>query len=197
MELLTVILRALTGGLRLRIFRGPALLAALCLATALPVRASETAPEYQVKAVFLFNFAQFVEWPADAFADAKAPLVIGVLGDDPFGDYLDKLVQGEKVGQRPLQVRRFARAAEITGCHILFVSPGFDDFERVAASLRGRSVLTVGDRDNFSRLGGMVRFVTVNGKIRLRINVVAAQEAGLLISSKLLRSATIVTSERD
>lgn len=177
-------------------------LMALAMAAAGPAvaRAAEPvpAPEYQVKAVFLFNFAQFVDWPATAFADAQAPLVIGVLGDDPFGPYLDKLVQSEKVGGRPLLVRRFQRLEDAAACHILFVARGAAPAERVAAALHGHSVLTVGDMDNFARLGGMVRFVTENGKIRLRINVDAAKEEGLVVSSKLLRWATIVTTpERD
>jgi hypothetical protein len=196
MAFLTAIFSALTSPFRPGFFRGLAVLAVLGLGAAGPARAAEITPEYQVKAVFLFNFAQFVEWPANAFADSRAPFVIGVLGDDPFGDYLDKLVQSEKVGERPMQVRRFRKAADLTACHILFVSHDVTGFDRIAADLRARPVLTVGDADNFSRLGGMVRFVTVNGKIRLRINVVAAQEAGLIISSKLLRSATIVTPEK-
>jgi hypothetical protein len=196
MAFLTAIFSALASPFRSGFFRGLAVLVVLGLGAAGPARAAETAPEYQVKAVFLFNFAQFVEWPATAFADSRAPFVIGVLGDDPFGEYLDKLVQSEKVGQRPFEVRRFRKAEDITDCHILFVSHDFTGFDRIAGDLRTRSVLTAGDMDNFSRLGGMVRFVTVNGKIRLRINVAAAQESGLIISSKLLRSATIVTPEK-
>ena len=196
MALLTAIFSALTRSFRSGFFRGLVVLVVLGLGAAGPARAAEIAPEYQVKAVFLFNFAQFVEWPATAFADKRAPFVIGVLGEDPFGDYLDKLVQSEKVGERPMQVRRFRRAEDITECHILFVSHEVTGFDRIATGLRAHRVLTVGDMDNFSRLGGMVRFVTVNGKIRLRINVVSAQESGLIISSKLLRSATIVTPEK-
>ena len=134
--------------------------------------------------------------PKGVCADDRAPLVIGVLGDDPFGPYLDELVRSEKIGGRPLQVRRLHKAEEIPGCHLLFVSHGVTHFDRIAADLRGQSVLTVGDTDNFNRLGGMVRFVMENGKIRLRINAAAAQDAGLTISSKLLRWATIVTPEK-
>src|SRR5216110_957205 len=78
--------------------------------------------EYQLKAVFLFNFAQFVEWPPAAFAGDTSPIVIGVLGEDPFGAYLDETVRGEKVGNRPIQVQRYRRADEITTCHVLFIS---------------------------------------------------------------------------
>jgi len=154
-----------------------------------------TPTEYQLKAAFLFNFAQFVEWPASAFRTAQSPLIIGVLGDDPFGPYLDELVNGEKVGERPLVPRRFKRVEDIGECHILFISRSeSSNLERILGRLRERSVLTVSDIEGFSRQGGMVRFVTENGKIRLRINVEAAKSCNLTISSKILRPGTIVTS---
>ncbi|MEJ1972225.1 MAG: YfiR/HmsC family protein [Lacunisphaera sp.] len=160
-------------------------------------RLRRPSPEYQVKAVFLFNFAQFVDWPDQTFSDAGAPLVIGVLGDDPFGAYLDELVRNEKIGKHPLAVRRFGRVQDITECHILFVSRAeAGQFDRIAAELKDRSLLTVGDTDSFKPHGGMVRFVMENGKIRLRINVESAKACGLTISSKLLRWATIVTQEK-
>jgi YfiR/HmsC-like len=158
---------------------------------------STVAREYQVKAVFLFNFAEFVDWPPAAFGDAQSPLIIGVLGEDPFGSYLDEAVRGEKVNNRPLVVRRFQRVEDVTACHILFV--GFrdhDQLERALSGLKGRSILTVGDADDFSRLGGMIRFVMENNRIHLRINLGAAREAGLMISSKLLRPAEIVSMRR-
>src|SRR5436190_4645336 len=78
--------------------------------------------EFQLKAVFLFNFTQFVEWPREAFADPNAPIIIGVLGTDPFGGYLDETVQGEKINGRPLEIRRYRNVAEIGVCHVLFIS---------------------------------------------------------------------------
>jgi hypothetical protein len=155
-------------------------------------------PEYQLKAVFLFNFAQFVEWPATAFADSTAPLVIGILGTDPFGAYLDETVRGEKVNDHPLEVRRYRSVDQIAACHILFVSR--DDQARLAGildSLRGRSVLTVSDAERFASRGGMIRFVTDHNRIRLRINLDAARAAHLTLSSKLLRPAQIVSNGQD
>ena len=160
-------------------------------------RAAAPTAEYQVKAAFLFNFAQFVDWPAMAYADEKAPLVIGVIGPDPFGAYLDGLVQGEKIDGHPIVVRRFAEGEKLE-CHMLFVSAATAGrMDRIRAQLIGQPVLTVGDTDNFSRLGGLVRFVTEQGKIHLRINAAAAKASGLTISSKLLRWATIVTADKD
>jgi hypothetical protein len=175
------------------------LAAALCgLAAAAPARAAAPSVEYQIKAVFLFNFAQFVEWPADAFHDAHAPFVIGVLGEDPFGAYLDEAVRGEKIGERPLVVRRYRPGDDIADCNILFISRSeAGRIEPIIARLRGHHVLTVGEDDGFIRQGGILRFVTENHKIRLRINMEAARAAGLTISSKLLRPAMIVTADTD
>src|SRR6185436_524028 len=128
---------------------------------------AQTTPsrEYQVKAVFLFNFAQFVEWPPPAFADAQAPLVIGVLGEDPFGAYLDETVRGEKVNNRPLTVQRYRRVEEIKACHVLFISQSeVDRLKEIIATLKGRNILTVGDTDGFALYGGMIRFVTEKNK---------------------------------
>jgi hypothetical protein len=162
-----------------------------------PARTS-TAPEYQVKAVFLFNFAQFVEWPAGAFADSAAPLVIGVLGEDPFGPYLDETVRGETIDGRPLAVRRYRTVSEVDDCHILFVQRNeLDHLKPLLQLLRGRSVLTVSDGEDFALRGGMIRFLTDRSRIRLRINLEAAREAGLTLSSKLLRPAEIVTTGED
>jgi len=147
-------------------------------------------PEYQVKAVFLFNLAQFAEWPPKAFPDPGAPLIIGVLGDDPFGGYLDETLRGEKVNNRPLMLQRYRRASEVKTCHVLFISRSETDrLEQIFGVLRGRFTLTVGDTDDFIARGGMIRLVTERNKIRIRINLAAVKAANLTISSKLLRLA--------
>ncbi len=155
------------------------------------------ASEYQVKAVFLFNFAQFVDWPADAFPDSAASLVICILGDDPFGGFLDQTVRDEHVGGRALAIRRYRSASEIETCHILFISRTAGERpEDVVAGLKHRPILTVSDADRFAERGGMIRFVTDRNRIRLQINLGAAEAAHLTISSKLLRLAEIVTPPR-
>src|SRR5206468_3039792 len=99
------------------------------------------ASEYDVKAVFLFNFAQFVEWPAEAFPEADTPLVIGVLGDDPFGRVLDQTVGDERLGGRRFQIRRYHSVDEIKTCHILFVSrPEGDRPQSILAGLKNRPI---------------------------------------------------------
>ncbi len=150
------------------------------------------APEYQLKAVFLYNFAQFVDWPPQAFSDAQAPIVIGILGDDPFGSYLDETVRGEKVNGHPLVVQRLRRLSDVKAVHVLFISESESDrVEQIVAALRGRPVLTVGDTEDFCARGGMVRLLNEKNKIRVRINLEPVKSAGLAVSSKLLRVADV------
>lgn len=150
--------------------------------------------EYQIKAVFLFNFAQFVEWPATAFADAHSPIVIGVLGEDPFGSLLDDTIRGETVGGRPLVVQRYRRVEEIKVCHILFISTSeAGRSDSVLFSLRRRPLLTVSDLDGFAGRGGMIQLFTEKSKVRLRIDLAPAKAANLTISSKLLRPAEVIS----
>jgi hypothetical protein len=161
------------------------------------VASAQTGPsrDYQIKAVFLFNFAQFVEWPASAFAGATSPIIIGVLGENPLGAYLDETVRGEKVDNRPLEVQRYGRVEEIQMCHVLFISRSETRrLDQILLSLRNRSILIVGDGDDFVQRGGMIRLATLQNKIRLIVNVEAAKVANLTISSKLLRSAEVTTA---
>jgi hypothetical protein len=156
----------------------------------------QTSTEYQVKAVFLFNFAQFVKWPPHTFDDPEEPLCIGILGDDPFGTYLDGIIQGEKVDGHPLMVRRFERVEDVKGCHILFICGSERKrLKKILAVLEGRKVLTVSDIDGFARTGGMIRFMTEGKHIHLRVNLEAVKKARLVLSSKLLRLAEIAGTE--
>jgi hypothetical protein len=158
-----------------------------------------TAPsEYQVKAVFLFNFSQFVEWPAQALGAADSPFAICILGKDRFGTTLDATVQGESTQGRPFVVRRYAKPAEIDpSCRILFISDSeASHLERIVSMLGERSLLTVSDIDGSAEQGAIIQFTNDHNRLRLRINVAAARAAGLVISSKLLRPAEIIGAER-
>ena len=170
------------------------LLAAWCVLLPASMRAQQ-AGEYELKAAFLFNFLQFAEWPADAFATAESPIVLGVFGEDPFGRSLDQLVQDAAVNGRRIEVRRYQRAEEIEVCHLLFVNlRNMTRLKAVLAALQGRSILTVGDADGFLEQGGIIQFVMQDERIRLRINLDAATSAHVTLSSKLLRPAQIVTT---
>ena len=169
------------------------LLAGLLSFGALAPSQNETSKEYQVKAVFLYNFTQFIEWPPEAFAQPDAPLVIGILGPDPFGKYLDETVQGEKINGHPLVVQRFNTLAEIARCQILFVNTDEkSQWKQIFEYAKAQHVLTVGDVTNFSKQGGMIRFFPEENKIRIRINLTSVKNADLKVSSKLLRLAEIV-----
>lgn len=145
----------------------------------------------QVKAVFLFNFTQFVSWPSFAFDGNTSPFVIGVLGSDPFGAYLDKVVEGERVGNHPIVVQRYTDIKEAKNCHILFINK--NNPAEVIKALDNQSVLTVSDAEQFAAEGGIIRFYVENNRIRLQINEKAARAANLIISSKLLRLANVIS----
>lgn len=150
--------------------------------------------EFQIKAAFLYNFAQFVDWPPASFPTPESPLIIAVLGMDPFGSFLDDLVRGERANGRPLVVRRFRTVDELEKCHVLFVSGSEgQNLEQIVERLSQESVLTVCDWEAYARQGAIVWFVMERNRVRLRINLDAAKAAGLTISSKLLRSAETVT----
>lgn len=149
--------------------------------------------EYQVKAVFLFNFARFVEWPPMTFESANAPFALCVYGEDPFGADLDTVVRGELAGGRPMVVRRMSDPRNLAQCQIVFIGGGADRaIEGVVAALDRRATLTVSDIEGSAARGAMVRMMTVNGKIRLRINIDAVRDAHLTVSSNLLRAAEVV-----
>jgi hypothetical protein len=152
--------------------------------------------EREVKAVFLFNFVQFVDWPANAFSSPDAPIVIGILGNDPFGRVLDDVVMGEMVKGRLIVVTRFRRVEDIKACQVLVNSPSEAAmYERILAALDTQPTLTVGETEKFTAQG-MVRFLTEQNRVRLEVNVEKAKAAGLTISSNLLRAARIVGAPR-
>jgi hypothetical protein len=154
--------------------------------------------EYQIKAVFLFNFAQFVQWPETNFPDAGAPFRIGVLGDDPFNSFLDETVRGEKVNGHPLITERYRNVDDVKECQILFVSRSENgSMQRILTQLKGRDILTVGDVEGFLKNGGAIRFATEQNKIHLRVSLEAARSTNLVISSKILRLSEIVEPGKD
>jgi hypothetical protein len=158
---------------------------------------AQVSREYQLKAVFLYHFAQFTEWPTNAFAESNSPIVIGILGDDPFDRTLDDIIRGEKVQGRALEVRRYQRAEEIQTCHILFISESESRrLEQHLNSLKGKPVLTVSDVENAAYRGVMVRMITESNKIRLRVNLDSLTASNLVLSSKLLRAAEVVTQNQ-
>jgi hypothetical protein len=149
--------------------------------------------EYQVKAAFLYNFAKFVEWPREAFQSQGEPLVVCVLGEDPFGRTLDDIVAGKRIDGRALVVRRTSDARQVKGCRMLFVSSSEPrSVLSVLAALDESGVLTVGEADSAASEGMIINFILEGGKIRFAINTAAAEREKLRFSSRLLSLATIV-----
>jgi hypothetical protein len=170
------------------------ILVAASLAATGRVQAQSGSLEYPVKAAFLYKFGSFVTWPAPAFEAQGAPVVVCVLGDDPFGSQLDRLVSSATVGGRPLTVRRLARVGPESGCHILYV--GGSQAQPAAEALRavaGVPVLTVTDEARGGARGA-VHFVVRQNRVRFEIDPAAAARNGLQVSSKLLNLALAVTS---
>lgn len=172
----------------------PGIVAALAVCAAIAGGPSVRAlaiDEYQVKAAYLYNFAKFVEWPAEAFPSPVTPLVIGVYGNDPFGATLDNLLRDKKVGSRPFAVRRSTRMQDLRNSHIVFVGEGREPVATALQVLAGSSTLTVGQSSDFLDGGGMVLFQVEEGRVVFTIDAEAAAKAHLSISSQLLRLARL------
>jgi len=169
-------------------------LAGCCfLLAALDAHAGPSVTEYQVKAVFLLNFAKYVDWPAEAFATATTPIVIGVLGEDNFKGDLEGAVKGRSIGGRTIVTRHVTADDEVDSCHILFISSS----ERLRlGEILGKTktlpILTVGECDQFTEKGGIINFTLKEGKVRLEIELNAARQSRLRISSRLLSVADVV-----
>lgn len=162
----------------------------------LPAQTPGAVGAHELKAAFLFNFTQFVEWPAEAFTTADEPFVIGILGTNQVGDALEKLISGEKVQGRPLVVQYYKNVGEVKNPHILFIhEKRKEKLAWMLKRLEGRNILTVSDTDAFLQQGGIIRLKTVRNKIQLEINPDNATAANLKISAKLLRLAEIVASD--
>ena len=148
--------------------------------------------EYPVKATYLYKFAPFVIWPEAAFSGATSPFVICILGDDPFGPVLDQAVSSQRVGQRPLVVRRLDHVDRGMGCQILYLggARGQSAGDAIAA-VRGTPVLTVTDAAR-AEPQGVIHFVVRDNRVRFQIDDQAAAQNGLAISSKLLSLAVSV-----
>src|ERR1700681_1021652 len=155
--------------------------------------AAAPARECEIKAAFLYNFTKFVDWPARTFANADVPIVIGVLGDSPCAQALERLVKDRKVNGRTIVVRQIASAAEAKVTQLLFVGSAHEaQFAGLKPAIESLPVLTVGESPGFATLGGAVDFVPQGDKIRFEINIGVAERAGLKISAQLQKLATVV-----
>jgi len=151
------------------------------------VRAQTGPGEYDVKAVYLYNFVRLVDWPVAA---ANAPIRICVAGSHPIADKLAEIVRGETVEGQPLVVRTISQPD--AGCEVLFVPRRTGENEYLR-TVEGKPVLTVGESPDFIQQGGMVNFFLEGKRVRFEINPAAATRANLRISSRLLQLARLVS----
>jgi hypothetical protein len=156
---------------------------------------SEEGPAYTVKLAFLYNFTKFVEWPATSYRDAGAPLVICIAGHDPFSSDLEQELRTRTARGRSVEVRTPRPTDALSGCQVLFVPVTEKDQNRIVRDLNGSSTLTVGETEGFASRGGVINFTVQENKVRFEINELAADRAGLKISSKLLSIAKIVKEQ--
>lgn len=161
----------------------------VAMAAARPQSAHPT--QYDVEAVYLFNFGKFVSWP-----QKNTPgFVICVLGENPFGSALDRTISGESIAGKNVEDRQLAHEAEVGGCSILYISRSEEQhLPRILNATRNAPVLTVSDIPNFTQRGGMIQFVVDNGKVRFQVNRTPAERSGLALSSELLKVAVRVTN---
>ncbi|HXW05374.1 MAG TPA: YfiR family protein [Vicinamibacterales bacterium] len=153
----------------------------------------QASPEYMIKAAYLLNFARLIEWPPQAFAAAEAPITVGVVGADPFGQALELTFQGKTVNRRPIAVQRLQWSQDLRRCHILFVSQTDSGrLGELSNRVAGLPVLVVSEATQAAARGATINFRIEDDRVRFDVNVDAAKRAQLTVSSQILRVATIV-----
>jgi hypothetical protein len=158
-----------------------------------PSALGQSHDERAVRAAYVYNLLQYIDWP-----EQKSELVIGFEGDPANGEILRALLNGRTSNGRPIRVVLFPADQELQNCSVLYVGDDSGrEAHRALDSLRGRTVLTVGESDPFTRDGGMVALVNTGDHIRIEVNLDATQGAGIRISSRVLNLATIVRSTQN
>ena len=166
------------------------MIATMMAASPLPSSAqTAAASEHQVKAAFLFNFVKFVTWPPDTFAGDKKSMKLCVVGRDPLGDELSRMISGKSVRDHPLEFLRITDPSSARGCHLVYVGQEWGRAREFITAVRGVPALTVGEVPDFVAWGGVINLVMENEQVRFEINLDAANTAGLKVSSKLLALA--------
>jgi hypothetical protein len=157
-----------------------------------PAAAQDALPEADLKAAVLYNFTKYVEWPAEAFASAEEPLVVGVFGEESFTKTLRTLLADKTAHKHPFVVRRLTNDAEAKGCHILFFQANETRrMGRLYETIKRSPILTIGESEEFMDQGGMVNLFFEDKQVRFEVHPPTAENAKLSVSSRLLRLAKI------
>ena len=189
------------ANIRIDTMKGTSLIWIFILLT-LPVSnfmADDTSPslEYQIKAGFTCKFVKFVKWPMEVFPEKGTPFTIGILGKDPFGSVMDEAIKDLTIKKRKFAVKRYNDVNGLEFCHILFIARSERErLDKIITQLHESPTLTVSEMDGFCQQGGMINYVIKYNKVRFEVNVEAAREAGLEISTQFLRLADIVESNQ-
>lgn len=183
---------------RLRVFTCLVVLGLLLALSPAALSQSDDDAEYRVKLAFLYNFAQFIQWPPEAFHDQAAPLTLCVAGQNPFRGEIEQELRGREVNGHPVEIKKLRPNDDPKACHMVFV-PASErkQTEKLLAALKGSSTLTVGETQGFADLGGIINLTLDQNKLRFEVNLDAAMQTQLKISSKLLALAKIVKVGRD
>lgn len=178
-------------GISRRLLPAAAAAVLICVCTA---EAQSPRSEYEIKAAYLVTFGRFVEWPPRPARD-ESSFIVCVVGTDPFGRVLDTTLAGAVIRGRKVSTRRVAVGDSAAGCHVVFVSASEErSVPTLVSSLRESGALTVSDMPKFAERGGMIQFVTAASRVRFEINLQSTREAGLMMSSELLRVASAVVN---
>ena len=163
-----------------------------------PALGQAQADEYQVKAAFLFHFAQLVDWPSSAFTANNNALVLCTYGDDPFHGELEKMIQGKQIGSRSIQVKHLKQTEDVHSCQIVFVSKGVSKYvPALLTNVGDAPIMTIGETGNFVEYGGVIGFCMDEDKIRFEVNLQSAERSKLKISSRLLLLAKTVVGSSE
>lgn len=153
---------------------------------------SASSKVYEIKAAFIYNFAQFTQWPDSAFASSDSPFVLAFIGDSPLGPALERVLDGKAIAGHPIVLKHLDSVNQISGCHLLFVPESEDgDLDDIFNAVGNQPILTVGETTKFMWAGGIIRFFIADGRIRFEVDPDAADKAGLRLSSRLMHLATI------
>jgi YfiR/HmsC-like len=167
-----------------------------CLPAAISVRAQSATAEYQLKAAFIFHFAQLVDWPPEVLGPSSRALTLCIADENALPGLLENTVQGKQIASHGLNVRHLLEKDNPRSCDLLFIVG--QDKKRVAALLKAVNnapILTVGESEDFIQQGGMIGFCLQENKVRFDINLQAANRANLKISSRLLLLAKSVVGD--
>lgn len=156
--------------------------------------AAQQAREYQIKAAYIYNFAMYLQWPAESFQGEKAPFVIGVLGTSPIQKHLETIARAKKVHDREIICRPIEDLDAISDCHLVYLSDAVEDeqINRVVEMCSGKPIVLVGESSDVVTQGGSIRFLLSQNRIRFQIAVQSTRRRGLKISSRLLQVAEVV-----